>query len=94
VLLADARRFVVAVRAVEHGVRDGADWLFEHIADGQPESYLRFAKNVHEVQLRIEDIRHVYALRPLTKEVVYSLNPEAEFAALDADLTRIGYPRG
>jgi hypothetical protein len=78
---------------VEHGVRDGADWLFEHLVAGQPESYLRFAKNVHEVQLRLEDIEHVYALRPLTEEVVHSLNPEAEFTALQADLARIGYPR-
>ena len=79
---------------VERGVRDGADWLFEHVADGRPESYRQFARNVHEVELRLEDIQHVYALRPLTEEVVYSLNPEAEFAALEADRARIGYPRG
>lgn len=78
---------------VDQGVRDGADWLFDQVADGQPESYLRFAKNVHEVQLKLEDIQHVYALLPLTEDVVHSLNPEADLADLTDEIAEIGYPR-
>ncbi len=73
--------------------RDGADHLFELLADGRPEAYLTFAEDYFEVQLEIEPIRHVYALMPLTEYVVTSLNPERRLADLAEGIAEIGYPR-
>lgn len=73
--------------------RDGADWLFEVIADGRPEAYLTFAEDYYEVALDLEPIRHVYALMPLTEYVVTSLNPQRRLSDLAEGIAEIGYPR-
>lgn len=73
--------------------KDGADWLFDLVADGRPEAYLTFAENYFEVALDLEPIRHIYALMPLTEYVVTSLNPERRLADLTDDIAEIGYPR-
>jgi len=78
---------------VEGVERDGADYLFELLADGRPEAYLTFAEDYFGVQLDIEPIRHVYALMPLTEYVVTSLNRERRLAGLAEGIAEIGYPR-
>ncbi|CAM5259788.1 hypothetical protein SBADM41S_08150 [Streptomyces badius] len=42
----------------------------------------------------LEAVRHVYALRPLTDEIVAALNPERVPAELAEDIEEIGYPVG
>ncbi|HET6985421.1 MAG TPA: hypothetical protein VFI00_02360 [Kribbella sp.] len=78
---------------VEAADKDGADWLFEVIADGRPEAYLTFAEDYYEVALDVEPIRHAYALMPLTEYVVTSLNPRRRLADLTEGIAEIGYPR-
>jgi len=78
---------------VEGADRDGADWLFELVADGRPEAYLTFAEDYYEVALDVEAIRHVYALMPLTEYVVTSLNPQRRLTDLAEGIAEIGYPR-
>lgn len=78
---------------VEQGEKDGADWLFQLVADGRPEAYLTFAEYVFDVALELDAIRHVYAQLPLTEEVVRSLNPEVQLSDLKDDIAEIGYPR-
>ncbi len=78
---------------VDGAEKDGADWLFELLADGRPESYQRFAKHMYGGAPEIDAIRHVYALRPLTEELVAALNPELELEDLQRDIATIGYPR-
>ncbi|MEU4192927.1 hypothetical protein AB0E69_13595 [Kribbella sp. NPDC026611] len=78
---------------VEGDGEDGADWLFELVADGRPEAYLTFAEDYYEVALDLEPIRHVYALMPLTEYVVTSLNPRRRLADLAEGIAEIGYPR-
>ena len=78
---------------VENADKDGADWLFEVIADGRPEAYLTFAEDYYEVALDLESIRHAYALMPLTEYVVTSLNPRRRLADLSEGIAEIGYPR-
>jgi hypothetical protein len=78
---------------VENADRDGADRLFELVADGRPEAYLTFAEDYYEVALDLEPIRHVYALMPLTEYVVTSLNPARRLTDLKDDIAEIGYPR-
>lgn len=72
---------------------DGADWLFELVADGRPDAYLTFAEEYYEVTLDLEPIRHVYALMPLTEYVVTSLNPQRRLSDLAEGIAEIGYPR-
>jgi hypothetical protein len=78
---------------VENADRDGADWLFELVADGRPEAYLTFAEEYYEVALDLDAIRHVYALMPLTEYVVTSLNRQRRLRDLSDGIAEIGYPR-
>ncbi|WBQ05031.1 hypothetical protein [Kribbella sp. CA-293567] len=78
---------------VEGVGKDGADWLFELLADGRPEAYLTFAEEYYEVPLELAAVHHVYALMPLTEEVVTALNPEVMLKDLKDDIIEIGYPR-
>jgi hypothetical protein len=78
---------------VEGVDKDGADELFEVIADGRPEAYLTFAEDYYEIALDLEPIRHVYALMPLTEYVVTSLNRQRRLSELSEGIAEIGYPR-
>lgn len=72
---------------------DGANWLFEMLVDYSPEAYERFAEDYFESQVDSSAVRAVFALEPLTQELVQRLNPETDMAALADDLDQIGYPR-
>lgn len=78
---------------VEGVDKDGADQLFEVLADGRPEAYLTFAEDYYELALDLEPVRHVYALMPLTEYVVTSLNRQRRLSDLSEGLAEIGYPR-
>ena len=78
---------------VEGAEEDGADWLFDLLADGRPEAYLTFAEEYYEVALELDAVAHVYALMPLTEEIVTALNPEVLLKNLRDDIAEIGYPR-
>jgi hypothetical protein len=78
---------------VENVDADGADWLFELVADGRPEAYLTFAEDYYEQALDLDAVRYVYALMPLTEYVVTSLNPQRRLADLKESIAEIGYPR-
>ncbi|WP_141355861.1 hypothetical protein [Streptomyces sp. 6-11-2] len=83
-----------AVEALPEGVADdgSAEWLFDVLLDGRPEAYQQFAEDYYEVTVSLEAVRHVYALRPLTKSIVSSLNPDVDLAGLEEDIAEIGYP--
>ncbi|WP_033216067.1 hypothetical protein [Kitasatospora phosalacinea] len=70
----------------------GAAGLFELLLDGRPEAYRSFAEEYYEVGVDLEAVRHVYAQRPLTREVVRALNPELDLTELAEDIAEIGYP--
>ncbi|MFF1869963.1 hypothetical protein [Streptomyces sp. CB03911] len=72
---------------------DGAEGLFELLVDRSPEAYRRWAEDYYEVPVDLAAVRHVYALRPLTAEVVAALNDELDLADLAGDLAEIGYPQ-
>lgn len=75
------------------GDPDGSRYLFEHLTDRSAEVYRDFAEDVHEVPVDLDAVRHVLALRPLTDEVVATLNPKATVRGLADDIAAIGYPR-
>jgi hypothetical protein len=71
---------------------DGAERMFDVLADGRPQAYCSFAEDHYEVDVDLDAVRHVYALRPLTPDIIAALNPHADPAAVEADCIDIGYP--
>ena len=76
-----------------HADPDGAAGLFGLLVERSPEAFRRFAEDYYEVPVDLEAVRDVYALRPLSRELVSSLNPEVTLADLAGDIAEIGYPR-
>jgi hypothetical protein len=72
---------------------DGASRLFAFLVDRSPEAFWRFAEDYHEVRVDLKAVRDVYALRPLSQELVSSLNPEVTLSGLAKDVAEIGYPQ-
>ena len=70
---------------------DGSDWMLS-VLDGDPESYLDFARQYYEVELDLDLVRLIYRHAPITPELAGRLNPDIDFEALQADLEEIGYP--
>lgn len=71
---------------------DGSARLLR-LLDGESTTYQEFAVNYHEVEVPITAIKHIYALKPLTDEVVESLNEDLTSADVGDDANEIGYPR-
>ncbi|MFJ6570543.1 hypothetical protein ACIQNU_24325 [Streptomyces sp. NPDC091292] len=71
---------------------DGALGLFRLLVAGTPEAYRDFAEDYYEVPVPLPAIRDLYALRPLTGDLVAALNPALTPADLTGDATVIGYP--
>ncbi len=74
-----------------HADPDGTTTLFELLVDRSPEAFQRFAEDYYEVSVDLAAVRRVYALRPLSQELVSALNPEAGLAGLAQDISEIGY---
>jgi len=70
---------------------DGAELLLSGL-DGRPETYRTHASEYFERDVDIASVAHVYQHRPLTEEIVTSLNPQLSLAELAGDLNEIGYP--
>jgi hypothetical protein len=75
------------------GDPDGSGYLFGLLADRSAEAFRRFAEDFYEAEVDLDAIRHVYALRPLTDDVLTALNPGVAPADLAEDITQIGYPQ-
>ncbi|GAA4576468.1 hypothetical protein GCM10023176_47900 [Micromonospora coerulea] len=71
---------------------DGADWLFEVLVDPTPLAYHRFAEDYYETSVDRSALGAVFALRPLTDDVVRRLNPDLTVEDLADDVAAIGYP--
>lgn len=76
------------------GEHDGADWLFGLLTDGTAEAARDWAQDYYERPVDLDAVRHLYAGRPLTAEVVTALNPATTRTAIAEDTSRIGYPTG
>jgi hypothetical protein len=57
-----------------------------------PPANRRFAEGYYEVPVDLEAVRHVYASRPLTADVVSSLNAEATLSDLAGEIGETGCP--
>lgn len=77
-----------------HHEPDGAARLFALLLDPDPAAYVRARHDpkAPDAGPPQDAVREAYALRPLTRETVRALNPDAPFEAVTAELRRIGYP--
>ncbi|MGW6961607.1 hypothetical protein [Streptomyces chartreusis] len=75
------------------GDPDGSKGLFPLLVDLSPEAFQRFAEDYHEVCVDLGAVSDLYALRPLSQELVSSLNAEVTLADLAQDISEIGYPQ-
>jgi len=60
--------------------------------DGDPETYLRFARDYYERELAPEDVAAIYVHTPLSRAAMTRLNPEAQWAEVVSEAEEIGYP--
>jgi len=73
-----------------------ADLLY--ILDNNPETYRKWALEYYEDEfesskLKLDLVKYIYEHRPLTKEIVFKINPELEdIESLKRELDRINYP--
>jgi hypothetical protein len=74
------------------GDPDGAAYLFGMLTDPSPEAFRRFAEDYYEVPVDLGAVRHVHALRPLTREVIATLNAGLTLEDLAEDLRAARYP--
>lgn len=72
---------------------DGAMRLFALLVDRSPEAFQRFAEDYYDVPVDLEAVSQVYALRPLSQELVSLLNPEIGLTDLAQDISQVGYPQ-
>jgi hypothetical protein len=70
---------------------DGSKWMLE-ILGGDPKSYQRFAREYYEIDAALPVIEQVYALKPLTQNLVRALNRDITVDRLQSDAVEIGYP--
>ncbi|MEW1860557.1 hypothetical protein AB0399_09265 [Streptomyces sp. NPDC088194] len=70
---------------------DGADALFELLADRSPDAYIRFVEDHYETSPDPAAVTAVLGLQPLTATLVASLNPDVTVESLATDLAEIGY---
>ncbi|WP_328615574.1 hypothetical protein OHS18_01255 [Amycolatopsis sp. NBC_00355] len=71
---------------------DGAGWLFALLTDGTAEAFREWARDYYERPIDLDAVRHFYAGRPLTADVVTALNPATTLAAVAEHVAATGYP--
>lgn len=69
---------------------DGADALFDLLADRSAVAYVRFAEDYYEKSVDSNAVKAVLDQQTLTARVVALLNPETSLADLATDLAEIG----
>jgi len=73
------------------GDPDGSGYLLGDL-NGDPKEYLAIVEDYYEQQAPPSSISAIYDHRPLTQELISSLNPEVVLADVQADADSIGYP--
>ncbi|ANZ40415.1 hypothetical protein BBK82_34765 [Lentzea guizhouensis] len=78
--------------AFPEGDEDGADWMFALLTAGTPEAFQDWAQDYYGEPVDLDAVRHFYAGRPLTADVVTALNPAVTPAAIADELAALGHP--
>ncbi|MGA4543145.1 hypothetical protein ACPA54_24460 [Uniformispora flossi] len=72
---------------------DGADGFVDRLLGFSPAAYQQYAEFDCGVDVSLEAVREVCALRPLTERTASGINPMASLTQLLPAITRIGYPQ-
>ncbi len=72
---------------------DGSGWMLA-ILDGNPVSYRHWAEDYYKRPVSLAAVEYIYAHKPLTNEIIRSLNSETNLSDLAEDIAKIGYPTG
>jgi hypothetical protein len=80
-----------SVRLAGQSDPDGSEFLLEMLT-GDPRDYCEYAKAYFEIEVPLASVESIYEQRPLTPELVHSVNADVELASLLADMAEIGYP--
>lgn len=70
---------------------DGSEEMLS-ILDGDPARYVRWAEEYYETKVNRTVVDHVYKHRPLTDDVITSLNTQASLGRLHNCFVQIDYP--
>jgi hypothetical protein len=70
---------------------DGSSFLLQMLQD-DPKRYKSWAEDYFELDIPLKSVKRLYALEPLTTELVESLNADITLKELEADIAEIGYP--
>jgi len=70
---------------------DGSATLLA-LFDGKPKTYQSWAEDYYEQEVPLSSVRAIYAMTPLTQDLVASLNADSELTEMQEDLDEIGYP--
>lgn len=65
------------------------DLLF--MLDGNPSTYKEFAEDYYEKNIPLASIESIYQHKPLTKELIKTLNEDLSIEDLQEDIKEIGY---
>jgi hypothetical protein len=76
----------------DHPDPDGSKRLFTVVLDGTGSAYHRFAEDYYSRRVDLDAVGEVFALTPLTAELVRRINPEVSLADLAGEMADIGYP--
>lgn len=71
---------------------DGSEWMIRLPVDPRPETFQSFAEDYYERSVDLNAVRHIYEQRPLTRDVVARLNPDASFADVAKEAKDMSYP--
>lgn len=71
---------------------EGAEELLS-ILDGDPQTYVDYARDYFEVEVDAGDVEQVYNLNPLTADLLNRLGSQRTLDELADDIAEIGYPR-
>ncbi|MGV9658041.1 hypothetical protein ACWDR5_13835 [Streptomyces koyangensis] len=69
---------------------DCADWLFDLLTDGTPDTYVAYAEDHFERPVARTAVAAVQSGTPLTRETVTALSPTADFAAVAVRARELG----
>lgn len=80
-----------SARLTEHADPDGSEFLLE-LLTADPRDYQNYAKDYFEVDVPLAAIESIYAHRPLTEDLVQSVNAEVRLRDLLDEFAEVGYP--
>ena len=72
---------------------DGSEDLLS-ILDGKPETYQNFAAEYFEEDIPLAAVKHIYAHKILSDNIISELNAEVSKTELRDDIEEVNYPNG